>query len=464
MSHMTAPRAKTIVRLACVLLAAGQAVCPAAEPGAFERIESAYAPYLDKSDPLSFPLKIKSLSANEYTFWRGSKDLFFQWCKTHCADWLADQKAFLPNHGDLHLGNIGTYASEEDAGPQHPFGTPTFGMVDFDDSTRLPFEFELLQGVITLDLVARQNKIELTDEQRDALHARLFDTYKTAVNSRRNATEMLKEDPTVAKLLGKFSKKPYGDELAKFTDGSKFMRLVIKGKKNEITDILAPVETPRWDAFSDAIAQAARNDERLAGLLKSTNAKAIRKSIKDVVRRTRLGSSGSQGLQKYLVLLEKPFKGIEHDIILYLKQEIPTAAERSGIVPPDARPPGQRCAQDMDKLTEPRALFNSWADLEGKSFWVSFKEPWSDELAFDEVKDLDQLTQMAVIWSTVVGSTHREEGRFAMILPRLNAEVCEQVKTRAAAYLDFQAEAFITFVENPRTKAAKTRADERIDR
>ena len=62
--------------------------------------------------------------------------------------WLADRDAYVTQQGDQHLGNIGTYLAAGE------FGTLGFGMVDFDDSQTLPFQFELLQGVISLRLAA----------------------------------------------------------------------------------------------------------------------------------------------------------------------------------------------------------------------------------------------------------------------------------------------------------------------
>ncbi len=425
-----------------------------AQSDAFDKIKSAYAPYLNEQDPFSLPMKIRSLAADEYKFWRGSKDLFFQWSKQNCADWLKDKSTFLPNHGDLHLGNIGSYVTEDG------LDTLGFGMVDFDDSSRLPFEFELLQGLITLDLVAEQTKITLSPQQQAQLEAKLFESYRYAVNSQRNARDLLKGDATVDKLIAKAGKKPYADELEKFTKDGRFRALV--GKKDKITDILDAVEPSRWDAFARAITDAIKNDDRLQKLMPEADAKSIRKSIKDIVRRTRLGSSGSQGLDKYFVLLEKPLAGVDHDIILYLKQEIPTAAERSGIIPPDPRSPGQRCSQDMDKMTDPRAFINSWTEMEGKSYWVHFKEPWSDEIEFDTVKTFDELISMAHIWGTVTGATHRDEGRYELILPRLTSELKQQIRERSTAYLAYQRAAFERFCQNAQVSDFNATVDRAI--
>ena len=57
-------------------------------------------------------------------------------------------------------------------------------------------------------------------------------------------------------------------------------------------------------------------------------------------------------------------------------------------------------------MTDPRPAFNSWAEMDGKSYWVYFKEPWSNELAYDEVTDAASLKQMAVIWGNVVMQTN----------------------------------------------------------
>jgi uncharacterized protein (DUF2252 family) len=437
------------VSLLCSLFVTPRAVASSA----FDAIDRAYAPYLDKADPFGFDLKIASLATDEYKFWRGSKDLFFLWCKDNAADWLADRDGFLPNHGDLHLGNIGTYVSEEG------FGKMAFGMVDFDDSARLPFEVELLQGAITLRLVARQNHLEGIDTA--AIDAAMFDAYRIAVNSRRNATVMLADNAVVKELMSASpSSEPYAAEVEKFTKHDRFKHVI--GKKSP-SDVLQPVEEDRWDAFAQAIASAIGSDEELAKRFALKDAQDIRKRMKDVARRTRIGSSGSQGLAKYFVLIERPFKDYDGDVILYLKQQIPTAAERSEYVPRDPRTPGERCKRDMDALTEPHAFANGFCELEGKSFWFSFKEPWSDEIAFDKIKTADELLDIAKLWGTVAGCTHREEGRFERILPRLTPALKQSIASRADAYLKYQQEAFASFKDDPRAVQAVARATQALD-
>lgn len=418
----------------------------AAQTAPYDAIERAYAPYMSSTDPLAFPMKVRSIAADPYKFWRGSKDLFFLWCKSQTSDWLSDRSAYLTNHGDLHLGNIGSYASEEG------WGKLAFGMVDFDDSAKLPFQLELLQGLITLELTGRQNKLSLSEADEAKLADTLLARYRVAVNSKRTATAMLKDesDAIVLKLL-KRSQRSYQDELDSYIKDGKF-RTSITSESGKPKEILTPAED-RADEIAGGIAAAIVNCPELADMFRISDRGSIRSAMKDVALRTRLGSSGSQGLKKYLVLLDHPLKSADHDAILYLKKEIPTAAERSGIVLRDPRSPGQRAKQDMDHLTEPRALANGWCEIGGESYWVTFKEPWSDELDPDSVKTFDDLLHMASIWGTVAGATHREEGRYETILPRLTPQLRSQLRERSKRFIKQLDDDFRAFRADPRVAA-----------
>lgn len=426
-----------------------------AHAGPFDAIDAAYAPYLDKTDPLSFDLKIKSLAADPYKFWRGSKDLFFGWCKTNCADWLTDRDAFVINHGDLHLGNIGTYASED------AWGKLAFGMVDFDDSARLPFAFELLQGFITLDLVASENNLELSSARQAEIDDTLLSSYRVSVNSQRNATDLLADDAGIKKMIEKGQKASYADAVAKSAPDGAFVHVV--KKKGAVTELLRPVDGVTLDAFAGAISDAIAADPVVAGRLNFVGVKAVRKALVAAVQRSRVGSSGSQGQRKYLLLMKAPFKGVPGDGILYLKEVIPSSAERSGIVPRDPREPAERLTQDMNHLTEPRPFLNGAVKVAGRTYWLTLKEPWSSELEYDDVKSFDELKHMAAVWGTVAGATHREDGRYDKILPRLTPALKTQLRERAAAYLRLQASQFAEFSNDPRVTAAIGRAEQALN-
>src|ERR1043165_256447 len=163
-NHMMLRILKTLL-LPVLLLAplTLRAADPPASPRAYDLLYKAYGPYVDAADPLAFPAKVRALSVDRYAFWRGAKDLFFLWCKNNTQNWMAEKETYVRQEGDQHLGNVGTYMSGRN------FGSMAFGMVDFDDSHSLPFQFELLQGIITLRLTAEERQVSLDNDQLDQL-------------------------------------------------------------------------------------------------------------------------------------------------------------------------------------------------------------------------------------------------------------------------------------------------------
>ncbi len=421
-----------------------RAADPPPSPRPFDLLKSAYGPYLDPNDPLAFPAKVRALSADRYAFWRGAKDLFFLWCKSNTQDWLADKPAYITQEGDQHLGNVGTYLTGRN------FGSLAFGMVDFDDSHRLPFQFELLQGIITLRLAAEAQKINLDDDQLDQLISTILENYQKAANSTHTATELLIDDPTIIHMRIRLAKKNYARELNEYTEstfggGAKLRPFAPIRKPKDVFRPAMDKPGAGADAISAGIAQAIARSPDMIRIFNYHTAADIHLHMKDLAQRTRLGSAGSQGLKKYFVLLNKPLFGVDHDAILYIKQQIPTAAERSGIIPRDPRPPGQRCAEDTLLLSHPPPFLNGWFQMGGvgtngagtngagtngagtngagtngagtnnESYWVTLREPWTDELESDDLRDLSALRHIAKIWATAAGASHRVPGEGEMI-------------------------------------------------
>jgi uncharacterized protein (DUF2252 family) len=429
------------------------------EKGPFDRIDQAYAGSIDRTDPFAFDLKIASLANSSYTFWRGSKDLFFRWAKDHCTDWFDDETSLVVSHGDLHLGNIGSYLSDD----RGRWPALAFGMVDFDDATRMPFQLELVQGIVTFELSIRASALTLTDAQRKSYRDRLFETYRVSLNSQRDATELLREKPLVAKLLSDSAPDDYGKELDQYLDeGRAAFRSTVVTKKGVVKEVLREVDADQRSAFAAALCDAIRNSAPLRERMTYTSPRDVELNIVDIAQRTRIGSSGSQGLEKYLVLMRKPFKGIDHDVILYLKQEIPTAAERSKAVSIDPRSPGERTARDQIALTDPDPVFVSWCSIGSRSFWVHLKEPWSDELSADNVKSADELIELAEVWGTVAGSAHRLAISSTAVRDKLTPELRSTIESRADAYVDQLLREYDQFVADERVADCRRRAEAAI--
>ena len=420
-----------IRRLSLAFILLLPAICraadpPASSPRAFDLLYNAYGPYVDANDPLAFPAKVRALSIDRYNFWRGAKDLFFIWCKNNTQKWLEDKEAYVRQEGDQHLGNVGTYMTGRN------FGTLAFGMVDFDDSHNLPFQFELLQGIITLRLAAEANRVSLDDDQLDQLISLVLENYENAATSPSDATELLADDPTIVHMKVRLGKKNYAEELNEYTDNSQKLRPFAPIRK--IKDVFRPA-MDKADPICNGLAQAIARSPQMVRIFNYHTAAEIRANVKDLAQRTRLGSAGSQGLKKYFVLLKKPLVGVDHDAILYIKQQVPTAAERAGIIPLDPRAPGERCAEDLELLSHPQPFLNGWFQMGNESYWVTLREPWTEELESDDVKDLAGLRHIAKLWATAAGASHRVPGEGQMISKRIGPELSNDLRRLSNAYL-----------------------------
>jgi len=410
--------------------------------GPYDLLERYYAPYTSADDPLGFPMKVRNLSANPYRFWRGSKELFYEWCKTNAADWLADQGAYLRIHGDLHPGNMGLYLSQGEFG-QHV----AFGAVDFDESARLPFQIELLQGAVTLKLLAEHRRINLDGAKLDALITTMIESYRTSLDSDQTPTQMLENDRWVGALLKDARKRDYGRELDKYVKKGQFVT-VVEDKSDRPKEILQP--TKGKGEFADAIESALLRSPDAADLFKTADVR--KKAILDIVRRTQLESAGSEGLNKYLVLLANKSGG-EKRLILYLKQQIPSPAERLGIIPKDSRPPGQRSSEDTHGLSRPPGYFNSWCPWGGASYRVSIKEPWTETLDGSDVDTFEDLKHVARIWGTVAGAVHRQgDDARSNVKSRVTPELSRKLVERAGAFASLVPPAFRSFSADPRSR------------
>jgi hypothetical protein len=122
-------------------------------------------------------------------------------------------------------------------------------------------------------------------------------------------------------------------------------------------------------------------------------------------------------------------------VVLYVKQEIPSPAERTGIIGKDPRDPGQRCAEDMDELCRPRPVFNSWCRLGDQSYWVTIREPWTNELDPEDIKNVKELEAAARIWAVASGATHQHPRQSAAIDRRVNAKLAGQLVQLSDDYL-----------------------------
>ena len=416
-------------------------------------------PYLSADDPLALPMKVKQLSGGPRDMWGGGKDLFFIWTKTTCAGWLADKDSYVVQQGDQHLANLGTYLCKSPKGStKGSFGHTAFGLIDFDESHRLPFQIELLQVAVGLRLAARQADITLDETQVKQLIDEMLGNYQGGVTNGQKATKMLENDEVVRKLLTRSAKIEYATQLTKYTDGKGRFKSLVQDEEGSPTEKLIPA-MDRADDLAKGISQAIAKQDQGYKLFRITHPRDIRKHIKDVALRIHLRGSGSQGVHKYFILLEKPLVHSEDDIIFYAKQQIPTAPERTGLIDVDPRPAAERCAEYVSAMLRPDKYLSTWFKMGEESYYLTIHDPWGRELTPDRFKNVEDLMKLARLWGVAAGCTHCNSTDINKIRVRLVDGLDADLLKLSGQYLQKLEVDALTFKLDPKTIQMKVQAE-----
>jgi uncharacterized protein (DUF2252 family) len=400
-----------------------------AQADAITLLETRYKPHLPADDETAWQMKLASVGQSRYVFWRGTKDLFFDWSRENLAYWRdTNPESWVTCHGDIHLGNVGTYPISLDP------PTLGFGLVDYDDADRLPPQYDLLQIAITLRLIADENG--LTQQEATAALGAALDAYQAALSSEKvDLKALVAKDERVAGLLGKADGVPLDAEVAELTEDGRF-RSVVRSKAGKVKELLSPMTDHA--ALARALMDAAGHSPQLAELFgRPSTAEEMEKSIVDAAWRTRIGSSGSQGLRKLLVLVSTP----AGQRLIYLKQAIPSPAARAEIVALRP-PPGRRVAAAV-AAGSPGWLGSSYATLAGQHYWVSVRDPWSDELDHTEIKNRRDLMEAAQVLGLATAKLHASTARDraelrSMVIEDPQADAANQPANQPRMRQDFQ--------------------------
>lgn len=422
----------------------------AESPRTYDRLERIYGAQLEEG-VWGLPAKVAAMSADPYKFWRGGKDFFYEDMRQRWPEASANKDPYITQHGDLHIGNMGSYLIDLQKSEL------AIGLVDFDESTRAPVQFELVQGMVTLRALARTRGMILGAAKLQEVDAAFFGTYRACFSDRRAAERVLGEHPW-PKLLLKKQGKSYEKGLAKFVLNGKFRPVVI-GEGGAVKDVLRPVRLP-LEQVATALAGAAERDATLRRVLGGGETAGIRARILDVALRTRLGSAGSQGLQKLFVLVSPDEAFVNHQVIIYLKEQIPTAGERAGLVSGERRNAAQRLVEDAAVLTSAAPAVRTWAQIGPRFYWVSVHDELSADADPEWVESPDDLVPAAVFMGAVAGASHRDGEKIAKMLTDETFQLCRQ---HASGFYDQLRRDWDDLKTDPRTEQAKRALQQAVE-
>lgn len=369
-------------------------------------------PHLSPDDPAQLPMKLRSLLQDEQKFFRGTADLFYLWCRDHCADWMGDRDARVLLHGDVHIGNLGCYRAVGEGKP-----TIAFSVVDLDEVIEGPFQLDLLRAAVSLRFLARTHGVPLSTSQWKAAVGKLCKSYGEGFENWTDE-QRLSRIAQVKKLLDKAragNARQYLTEFCTQTPQRRFRP--VRFKKDKPAGLMTPVDRATREAIVEALWTWLASPEAAAtrGPLKFTHRVEFQQAVQDCVRWTRLDSSGSQGVWKYLVLVEPPDRLLESSsagdrapVIIELKEEPTPAAVRAGLLGAETGP--DRAARVAEAHRQflpslPRILGS--VPVGPRGFLVRSKDPWSKELSDKDFATAEGIAEAAVIIGQALGQAHR---------------------------------------------------------
>ena len=363
-------------------------------------------PHLTVRGDLALPLKLHAIMRDEYGFFRGTADLFYHWCRDHASDWLNRRELDVRLHGDVHVGNIGTYRVASATGLDL-----RFGLVDLDETIRGPYQLDLLRALTSLRFAALKQNIRVSEPQIWAVTARMCNEYRSAMLRTGSQSMSLQEFPPIRQTLHEARSADLGRYVARYIDAElpRFKRCRTDGD-GTIKDVMLDVDRELnaqiidslWAYLSAGTCAATRDRFRL------DSRDALAAEVLDIVAWVRIGSAGSQGLEKYLVLFEHPHFGRDHLLILQLKEEPRPAAARALLL--DAEPGTDRAEEVADayaQMAEPAKWLVGHTTIRGRGFLVKTKDPWGVELSTKDIRNYSDLKMAAELMGTLLGRAHR---------------------------------------------------------
>lgn len=426
------------------------------------RIE-ALNPHLRDGAIPDLSLKVRSLSQGPYKFFRGTADLYYVWCRTHCEDWLGAEGTTVLLHGDVHPGNTGTYVAIPDGGPKL-----AYSLVDFDEVFDGPFELDLLRAATSLRFAAAENGLTLSNDASRLVVDALVSAYRdvwtqvdaTSVDGR--AAAMARADQGIGQIaiVKRLLAKANGDDAVeyadKYTKGKPPTRFrARRGKKKAPKDVMVQVPAGERAGIVDAMTAAMQADGALGGI----DAKVL-----DVVRWVRAGSAGSQGVQKYLVLLEPPSDPLSRPSIFQLKEEPTPAAGRVGLeIPASSANRAAQVASAYGLMQARPRRFVGWTRIGDRQFLIKPKDAFGKEPDTKDLASIDALMESARLLGGLLGMGHAKScgSRDVTALKAAidDAALVERINERSAQCCEAFSRAFDEYQRDARVKVMSEKAE-----
>jgi uncharacterized protein (DUF2252 family) len=344
------------------------------------------------ADPSAWRGKFRKMAESPFAFYRGSAALFYADVSRDKDPFLNDQTSRVWIQGDLHAENFGTYMNGA--------GTLVFDVNDFDEATLAPFTWDVKRFCASLALIGYQkalSDIEIRDIVKMAAQSYARQVARFAAGEDRKFALTLANTEGVvldilrqARQLTRFRLLDYETDIIegdrRFKDNKNFIQLSDAEKKK--------VEGAMAEYFETIPHRKKRSK--------------ITYDVKSIARRKGLGI-GSAGLLIISILLEGETEALENDILISMKHAQLSAAAKYVNDPKVAAyfiHEGHRTAVSQRALQANADPFLGYATYEGKGMFVTEVSPYTADLEWDDINDMDDILQVVESLGRSVAKIH----------------------------------------------------------
>lgn len=336
--------------------------------------------------------KFRKMSESAFAFYRGAAALFYADVSRDQDPFLNEQTSRVWIQGDLHAQNFGTYMNGA--------GTLIFDVNDFDEATLAPFTWDVKRFCASLALIGFQkalSDIEIRQLITAAAQSYARQVARFAAGHDRNfSLSLANTEGVVLDILRQargMTRVNLLDMESDIIDGDR------KFKDNKFFIKLSDAEKMKVEAALE---------EYYETIPKRKKRSKMTYQVKDIARRKGLGI-GSAGLKIVSVLLEGDTEALENDILISMKTALPSAAAQyvnDDKVKAYFKHEGHRTAVSQLALQANADPFLGYASLDGIGMFVTEISPYTADLDWSNINDMDDLLQLVTDLGRCIAKIH----------------------------------------------------------
>lgn len=336
--------------------------------------------------------KFRKMSESAFAFYRGAAALFYADVSRDDDPFLNDKTSRVWIQGDLHAQNFGTYMNST--------GTLIFDVNDFDEATLAPFTWDIKRFCTSLALIGFQKA--LSDIEIRQLITVASQSYARQVarfasgHDRNFALTLANTESVILDILRKarcLTRVNLLDMESDIIEGDR------KFKDNKFFIKLSDAEKMKVEAALSEYYETIPTRKKRSKMTYN---------VKDIARRKGLGI-GSAGLKIISILLEGESEALENDILISMKTALPSAAAQyvnDEKVKAYFKHEGHRTAISQRALQANADPFLGYSSLDGVGMFVTEISPYTADLDWSDVNDMDDLIQLVTDLGRCIAKIH----------------------------------------------------------